>query len=715
MMNLRNVAPNQLIELRNRLRNEMLRRSGKDHDGNLTYEDRLTNFNGSLDTNASDMEFVNEPSTDSLIEVDHGRQVIDTLLNIRDLGDLYHTIYGAKIPDDFDYDKIIAFIDKLEKEPYDGSYSSCRSSCTGLCVGMCGNTCDSMCNTTCTGCTNTCADGCGKACTGCTDTCGASCGEKCSNGCTGTESSCNGSCTNGCTGCGGQCSGCTGCQGCTNACVNGCRGTCNTTSTGYACTDCTGSCNAACGSSCEGESTTPGNITPGISCLSCGKTCGTGCATSCANSCRDSCSGSASAVRKYVLRIHQYEEIYATETAIQDIVTVPECIPSYSDDTFIGYSLSNSSVDIAYKPGDVISLEDDLDLYAVFSYQDTEAIQMSYHKSVPLTSSSTNIRVSNAVKGERCRICVTTINSVTQGTNEEYDGTHYFPVVKMNSEWQAEMIASNSYINYTHTNTVTPYEWTGYTGVSSASSVPLKSSIEYYGILSLYYIASISQNDKKYRVYSHDKLSTVNVYDYDTLIESYSIKEGYYINDSTVGIATGPVLFTDDTFYGITSEPDSTTIVNPSLNTIIPHGIMNVYIVHSYSKKTNEIISINDSSYCDKKYDLYSGPLNLKTTYRYGNSSGESRSGDNTFLATPPYNSYGMYAGIENVAGDIKASFGSQSQISYNATYGDILHIVSYMHSNGNQYGGESTSFYCSGTIPAIIDKTYYRTKEHIK
>ena len=719
-MNLRNVSPDQLIDLRNRLRKEMLRRSGKNEVGEVIYDKDLSNFNGTLNTTASDLEFVTDPIPDSVIEVDHGRQVIDALLNISDLGDLYHTIYGSKIPDDFDYDKIVAFIAKLEKEPYNGSYSGCRSSCTGLCVGMCGNTCDSTCNTTCVGCTNTCSDGCGSGCTGCTDTCGASCGEKCSNGCTGTESGCNNSCTSGCTGCGGQCSGCTGCQGCTNACVNGCRGTCNTTSNGSSCSDCTGSCNAACGMSCEGESTTPGSNIPGSSCIACGKTCGTGCATSCANSCKDSCSGMASSVRKYLLRVYQYEDLYATETAIQDIVTIPECVPIHSDDTFVGYSISNASVEIAYQPGDVITLTDDLNLYAVFSYQDSKPIQMNTHKSVPLSSSTSIIYINDAVPGTAYRIMTTKISQVTQATRTEYDGTHYFPTVEMTSNWESESVASSSTIRASY-NGVTPYEWEGYTGVLSSVRTPAKASIKYYGIVSAYYTASITQNEKKYRVYSHDNPSVINVYDYDTLVESYSIKEGYYFNASTSSITTGPVLFTDDAFYGISLDPDGTDIVNPESNTLIPHGVLNVYIVHSYTKSVNESISISLGSSCDKTYDLYAGMINLSGSYTYGSSSGERDSGSYQFISTIPTDNdnYGMCVMVLNSNGSTKATFAGQSQITYNASNGDKLRIAGETHttswSSGGTHGGSSTYFYCSGTIPAVINKTFYRTKEHIK
>ena len=186
------VTVEQVMELKSKIKAEMLRRNG----------------HGSL-AEYSNLEFLEAPIKNELIKADHGQKTVDLVLKIEDYGDLTLSERGILIPSDFSEDLLIE-VDRLATETKTGESehtvstlfpdrvvetSSCRGDCTGLCV----DSCYGLCN----------------GCTGCTASCG-----------TGCASGCNTTCNTGCS---------TGCQG---SCTGDCQGTCNTT--------CQGGCNTAC-------------------------------------------------------------------------------------------------------------------------------------------------------------------------------------------------------------------------------------------------------------------------------------------------------------------------------------------------------------------------------------------------------------------------------------------------------------------------------------
>lgn len=126
------------------------------------------------------------------IYAEQGRQVIEPLLSIKDIGDLNTEKLqaGERIPASFDA-ALSEQVDALAAEAIAGSTSSCRGACTGLCVGTCGN-------------------GCGGCAGGCSGTCGVTCSSTCASGCTGCQAKCTGSCHASCS---ASCGGCSGCSG----------------------------------------------------------------------------------------------------------------------------------------------------------------------------------------------------------------------------------------------------------------------------------------------------------------------------------------------------------------------------------------------------------------------------------------------------------------------------------------------------------------------
>ena len=197
----------RLIELKALVKAEMARRK---------YYGDLSKFAD------SSYDFSTTPKKGGKILAEHGKKVIEPLLNIADKGDLNidGIVAGGKIPNSFD-DSLIEYVNTLANERVTGSSSSCRGACSGLCTETCGSACTG-CSSSCSGsCGSGCSKTCGSGCGSCTTTC-SSCSNACSgcSGCSGCGSGCSGGC-NGCSGCGGNCSGCSG--GCGSSC-GGCSG-----------------------------------------------------------------------------------------------------------------------------------------------------------------------------------------------------------------------------------------------------------------------------------------------------------------------------------------------------------------------------------------------------------------------------------------------------------------------------------------------------------
>ena len=160
--------------LRTRIKNEMNRRNGGDANKGW----------GSLASYASSAYDVTTPSTGDVIQVKHGKGIIDPLVAVKDFGDLANVEQGRIIPNSFNETDITTYVNTLENESMTGANSSCRSACSGLCVATCA--------TTCNGCSGTCEGGCQTGCsttcgTGCTSSCGSGCAGSCSSNCSGTS------------------------------------------------------------------------------------------------------------------------------------------------------------------------------------------------------------------------------------------------------------------------------------------------------------------------------------------------------------------------------------------------------------------------------------------------------------------------------------------------------------------------------------------------
>ena len=234
------ITAQQLNAIKARVKAEMLRRCG---------------YGSLYSYGAASYDFTVTPSAGTKVLTEQGQKVIDLILKIEDVPDLINVQQYQKVPTQFVNDVLSSELTKLEKEPMNGSSSSCRGACTGLCLGTCSSGC-SGCSGGCSGCSasckSDCAANCGSGCaSGCGSSCQGGCGDSCG-GCSGCSGGCGSGCTGGCLGCagcgtcsgtcGGSCSsGCSGCGGCGNTCNNTC---------GSGCSNCSG-CAGRCGNNCS--------------------------------------------------------------------------------------------------------------------------------------------------------------------------------------------------------------------------------------------------------------------------------------------------------------------------------------------------------------------------------------------------------------------------------------------------------------------------------
>ena len=256
----------QAKDILSKVKTEIYRRSGFAEDGNNLHEEKFRNYNGPISDDPSLLNFdwyeipdekVSEGYDTDVIRSLQGGRSIDKLLEISDFDDAKFVKEFEGIPGAFDYDNMNTLLDKLSKEGFTDTNTSCRSACTGLCEGACSASCTQGCSDTCTGCGDNCISGCSTQCTGCSVSCGTSCGGTCGTGCTNSAVSC--------TDCTGGCNGCSGCTGCIGNC-----------SASLGATTCSYSCSSGCHGNCQGQSLGSNGR------VSCG--CGSGCTTMCGSS-----------------------------------------------------------------------------------------------------------------------------------------------------------------------------------------------------------------------------------------------------------------------------------------------------------------------------------------------------------------------------------------------------------------------------------------------
>ncbi|WP_055667266.1 hypothetical protein [Desnuesiella massiliensis] len=198
--------PQDFINLKNRVKNEMNRRNG----------------NGSLTQYASaSYDFSKSPKKGNTISIEHYSKIRDVMAAINPAK---VALPSKKFSQSVPYMVLLeANMTTFEAQPRgERSNNDCASACSGMCINTCTTSCTGGCNG-CSGCGGVCSTSCTGGCDGCSG-CGGACSTSCTgncDGCTGCRDACTG-CTGGCT---GTCSGCTGCGGyCANSCLNGCCG-----------------------------------------------------------------------------------------------------------------------------------------------------------------------------------------------------------------------------------------------------------------------------------------------------------------------------------------------------------------------------------------------------------------------------------------------------------------------------------------------------------
>jgi hypothetical protein len=134
------ISANDLLNLRNKVKTEMNRRTG--YGSTVGYGASTYDFTASSNGNISPNEM---------------RKTIEPLLAVKDLGKGYNKI-PVTSDSAVDISVADAFVSTLSTESIVSSTGSCRSACSGLCHGTCIGTCN--------GCQGQCNAGC-QGCTGC--------------------------------------------------------------------------------------------------------------------------------------------------------------------------------------------------------------------------------------------------------------------------------------------------------------------------------------------------------------------------------------------------------------------------------------------------------------------------------------------------------------------------------------------------------------------
>lgn len=429
----------------------------------------------------------------------------------------------------------------------------------------------------------------------------------------------------------------------------------------------------------------------------------------------------------YRVRLYRYGQIWKTINVIKgNAVTLTACDVAYDDDKFYGWSTDPQSVTRSYAPTATFRPTTNLNLYAIFSYIQNSTVQQSKSVSATLDQDQT-LTVTDATVGTAYTITMTTPTSITQGktTSPSTGYVTYFPIISTTQTVLQSGTTTSSTITYSASKG-TSISGGALSGTSSPSSAPKYNNITAYPSIKIDYITTITQTGTKYRVASHDIESKINIFVYGELTKTVSIKEGL---STTIGEVISQ--YSDDTFYGYSTEPNSTTLTYQAASNIEPHGEMNLYAIFSYEvAEEHPNLSIDVSSSGNQSvgnktynvedgvfYDLLDGTITLAgTEVEYSSSGG----GDSTKYAfkelVPPLSdsNYGMMVQLLSSSGSIVTTF-TTDNISQSVSKGQKLKIMgrSYSYSDGNHGGGGST-YYCKGTIPAILTINKYRVSAHI-
>lgn len=405
----------------------------------------------------------------------------------------------------------------------------------------------------------------------------------------------------------------------------------------------------------------------------------------------------------YRVRLYRYGQIWKTINVKKgNAVTLTACDIAYDDDKFYGWSTDPQSVTRSYAPTATFRPTTNLNLYAIFSYIQNSTVQQSKSVSATLDQDQT-LTVTDATVGTVYTITMITPTSITQGqtTSPSTGYVTYFPIISTTQTVLQSGTTVSSTITYSASKG-TPISGGALSGTSSPSSAPKYNNITAYPSIKIDYITTITQTGVKYRVASHDIESKINIFVYGELTKTVSIKEGL---STTIGGTISQ--YSDDTFVGYSTEPNSTTRTYVAASSIEPHGEMNLYAVFSYLSDDTENLRIYSDTTTPSTITINAdGTCRISADYKVvkvtnGTGTIESES------SAVALGTKGTYAKINNTA------LTGTTPIEASVVAGNKIEVCGYYESDVNSSRNGHTYTY---TIQAQYPNhpTLYRVSAHI-
>lgn len=405
----------------------------------------------------------------------------------------------------------------------------------------------------------------------------------------------------------------------------------------------------------------------------------------------------------YRVRLYRYGQIWKTINVKKgNAVTLTACDIAYDDDKFYGWSTDPQSVTRSYAPTATFRPTTNLNLYAIFSYIQNSTVQQSKSVSATLDQDQT-LTVTDATVGTAYTVTMTTPTSITQGktTSPSTGYVTYFPIISTIQTVLQSGTTVSSTITYSASKG-TPISGGALSGTSSPSSAPKYNNITAYPSIKIDYITTITQTGVKYRVASHNIESKINIFVYGELTKTVSIKEGL---STTIGGTISQ--YSDDTFVGYSTEPNSTTLTYQAASNIEPHGEMNLYAVFSYLSDDTENLRIYSDTTTPSTITINAdGTCRISADYKVvkvtnGTGTIESES------SAVALGTKGTYAKINNTA------LTGTTPIEASVVAGNKIEVCGYYESDVNSSRNGHTYTY---TIQAQYPNhpTLYRVSAHI-
>jgi hypothetical protein len=411
----------------------------------------------------------------------------------------------------------------------------------------------------------------------------------------------------------------------------------------------------------------------------------------------------------YRVRLYRYGQIWKTINVKKgNAVTLTACDVAYDDDKFYGWSTDPQSVTRSYAPTATFRPTTNLNLYAIFSYIQNSTVQQSKSVSATLDQDQT-LTVTDATVGTAYTITRTDCTSISQGqrtTPGVYNGnpttyTTYYPDVRTVESTIENGTATSGTISYS-ANAGTPTTGRVLSGAANWESSPSYVNVTIYPSIHINYITTITQTGTKYRVASHDIESKINIFVYGELTKTVSIKEGL---SATIGEVISQ--YSDDTFVGYSTEPNSTTRTYVAASSIELHGEMNLYAVFSYLSDDTENLRIYSDTTTPSTITINAdGTCRISADYKVvkvtnGTGTIESES------SAVALGTKGTYAKINNTA------LTGTTPIEASVVAGNKIEVCGYYESDVNSSRNGHTYTY---TIQAQYPNhpTLYRVSAHI-